>query len=160
MGLGGISIWQLLIILVIVLLLFGTKRLRNLGGDLGNAVKGFKKAMGDEEKKAENEPERLEKAAEAIGDPTRVMAGTDCGFDTLAGIGLVIADVVWAKQRGMGEEGERGGKRRCHRARRSATWSSRFVSIWGTAASAFWPMRSRASRRAVVFLTMTWGSVR
>lgn len=53
MGLGGISIWQLLIILVIVLLLFGTKRLRGLGGDLGGAIKGFKKAMSDEEIKAE-----------------------------------------------------------------------------------------------------------
>ena len=73
MGFGGISIWQLLIILVIVLLLFGTKRLRNLGGALGNAVKGFKKAMGDEEKKAENEPERLEKADEKVieGEATR-----------------------------------------------------------------------------------------
>ncbi len=50
MGLGGISIWQLIIILVIILLLFGTKRLRNIGADLGNAVKGFRKAMGDEEK--------------------------------------------------------------------------------------------------------------
>lgn len=49
MGLGGISIWQLLIILVIVLLLFGTKRLRGLGGDLGGAIKGFKKAMSDED---------------------------------------------------------------------------------------------------------------
>ena len=45
---GGISIWQLLIILVIVLLLFGTKRLRNLGGDLGGAIKGFKKAIKEE----------------------------------------------------------------------------------------------------------------
>ena len=45
MGFGGISIWQLLIILVIVLLLFGTKRLRNIGSDLGNAVKGFKNSM-------------------------------------------------------------------------------------------------------------------
>lgn len=54
MGLGGISIWQLLIILVIVLLLFGTKRLRNLGGDLGGAIKGFKKAMTDEDKKDED----------------------------------------------------------------------------------------------------------
>ena len=73
MGFGGISIWQLLIILVIVLLLFGTKRLRNLGGDLGNAVKGFKKAMGDEEKKGEGEPEKLEKADEKIieGEATR-----------------------------------------------------------------------------------------
>lgn len=51
MGLGGISIWQLLIILVIVLLLFGTKRLRGLGGDLGGAIKGFKNAMSEEEQK-------------------------------------------------------------------------------------------------------------
>lgn len=46
---GGISFWQLLIIAVIVVLLFGTKRLRNLGGDLGTSIKGFKKAMGDKE---------------------------------------------------------------------------------------------------------------
>lgn len=44
----GISPWQLLILLVIVVLLFGTKRLRNMGSDLGNAVKGFKKSMNDE----------------------------------------------------------------------------------------------------------------
>lgn len=47
MGLGGISIWQLLIILVIVILLFGTKRLKNLGTDLGSAIKGFKKSVTD-----------------------------------------------------------------------------------------------------------------
>ena len=47
---GGISIWQLVIIAVIVILLFGTKKLRNLGSDLGSAVKGFKKAVGDDEK--------------------------------------------------------------------------------------------------------------
>jgi len=41
----GISIWQLLIILVIVMLLFGTKKLRNLGSDLGGAVKGFRSAV-------------------------------------------------------------------------------------------------------------------
>lgn len=46
---GGISLWQLLIVLVIVLLLFGTKKLRNLGGDLGSAFKGFKNAMADKE---------------------------------------------------------------------------------------------------------------
>ena len=44
----GISIWQLLIILLIVLLLFGAKRLRTLGSDLGGAVKGFRNAMGDD----------------------------------------------------------------------------------------------------------------
>ncbi len=48
MGIGGIGIWQLLIILVIVLMLFGTKRLRGLGGDLGGAIKGFKKAVSEE----------------------------------------------------------------------------------------------------------------
>ncbi len=58
MGFGGIGIWQLLIILVIVLLLFGTKRLRNLGGDLGNAIKGFRGAMSDGDK--EKDKEQLE----------------------------------------------------------------------------------------------------
>ncbi|GHE22315.1 Sec-independent protein translocase subunit TatA [Halomonas urumqiensis] len=48
--LGGISIWQLLIVLGIIILIFGTKKLRNVGTDLGGAVKGFKKAMHDEEK--------------------------------------------------------------------------------------------------------------
>ncbi len=62
MGFSGISIWQLLIVLVIVLLLFGTKRLRNLGTDLGNAVKGFKNAMSEGEKGEDKEPERLEQA--------------------------------------------------------------------------------------------------
>ena len=62
MGFGGISIWQLLIVLVIVLLLFGTKRLKNIGSDLGNAVKGFKGAMKDSEKKADKQ--KLEKADE------------------------------------------------------------------------------------------------
>ena len=50
MGLGGISIWQLLIVLVIVALVFGTKKLRGIGGDLGGAVKGFKKALNDDSK--------------------------------------------------------------------------------------------------------------
>jgi sec-independent protein translocase protein TatA len=48
---GGISIWQLLIVALIVILLFGTKKLRSLGGDLGGAVKGFKNAMSSEEDK-------------------------------------------------------------------------------------------------------------
>jgi sec-independent protein translocase protein TatA len=49
----GISIWQLLIILLIVLLLFGAKRLRTLGSDLGGAVKGFRSAMGEEKESGE-----------------------------------------------------------------------------------------------------------
>lgn len=51
--LGGISLWQLLIVLVIVVLIFGTKKLRNMGGDLGSAVKNFKTAVKDEDKPAE-----------------------------------------------------------------------------------------------------------
>jgi sec-independent protein translocase protein TatA len=50
----GISIWQLLIVLGIVILLFGTKKLRNIGGDLGGAIRGFKKSMGDDDKKEED----------------------------------------------------------------------------------------------------------
>ncbi|PWC12226.1 Sec-independent protein translocase subunit TatA [Brenneria roseae subsp. americana] len=49
---GGISIWNLLIIAVIVVLLFGTNKLRTLGSDLGASIKGFKKAMGDEQPSA------------------------------------------------------------------------------------------------------------
>ncbi len=45
----GISVTQLTIVLVIVLVLFGTKRLRNMGGDLGGAIKGFRSAMKDGE---------------------------------------------------------------------------------------------------------------
>lgn len=65
MGIGGISIWQLLIILAIVIMLFGTKRLRNMGGDLGEAIKGFKNSMSTtEDDKAEDnakdEPENTD----------------------------------------------------------------------------------------------------
>jgi len=51
----GISVWQLLIVLAIVLVLFGAKRLRNIGTDLGAAVKGFKGAMREEEEKDEEQ---------------------------------------------------------------------------------------------------------
>ncbi|KJZ17737.1 preprotein translocase subunit TatA [Halomonas sp. S2151] len=51
--LGGISIWQLLIVLGIIILIFGTKKLRNVGSDLGGAVKGFKKAVNEDEDKSE-----------------------------------------------------------------------------------------------------------
>lgn len=57
MGIGGISMWQLLILLVIVVLVFGTKKLRNMGSDLGSAIKGFRKGMEDD-KSADSE--RLE----------------------------------------------------------------------------------------------------
>ena len=63
----GISIWQLLIILAIVLVLFGAKRLRNLGGDLGTAIKGFKNAVkeGDEDT---NKEQLEDKAGDADED--------------------------------------------------------------------------------------------
>jgi len=57
------SIWQLLIVLAIVILVFGAKRLRNLGGDLGGAVKGFKTAMSDEENSAQ---EQLDEAKDDV----------------------------------------------------------------------------------------------
>ena len=60
MGPGGISPWSLLLILVIVLLLFGTKKLRNVGTDLGGALKGFKSAMSDGEKQAKEAKDSLE----------------------------------------------------------------------------------------------------
>lgn len=63
MGIGGISIWQLLIVLVIVLLLFGTKKLRGMGGDLGSAIKSFKKAV-TEEKKGEGDNDAKEEKAQ------------------------------------------------------------------------------------------------
>lgn len=56
MGIGGISVGSLLIILVIVLLLFGTKKLRNIGTDLGGAIKGFRGAMKDGEKGEDDDP--------------------------------------------------------------------------------------------------------
>jgi sec-independent protein translocase protein TatA len=49
---GSFSIWHWLIVLVIVLLIFGTKKLRNIGADLGGAVKGFKDGMKDDKKPA------------------------------------------------------------------------------------------------------------
>ena len=49
MGIGGISIWQILIILLVILVLFGGKKIRNMGSDLGEGLKGFKKAIKDED---------------------------------------------------------------------------------------------------------------
>ena len=56
MGIGGISITQLLIILAIVIMIFGTKKLKSLGSDLGSAVKGFRQSVTDktEDKGAED----------------------------------------------------------------------------------------------------------
>lgn len=65
--LSNVSIWQLLIVLVIVIAIFGTKRLKSLGSDLGSAVKGFRSAMNDADKET----------TEQIGDQSE-----DASFDT------------------------------------------------------------------------------
>jgi sec-independent protein translocase protein TatA len=58
----GISVWQILIVLLIVVLLFGTKKLKNVGGDLGEAIKGFKSGM----KEPQEDPQKsLEQTAAA-----------------------------------------------------------------------------------------------
>lgn len=54
---GAFSIWHLLIVLLIVILLFGTKRLKNIGSDMGNAIKSFKNAVKDENKEEEGKTE-------------------------------------------------------------------------------------------------------
>lgn len=82
MGLGGISPVQLIIILVIVLLIFGTKKLRSLGGDLGGAIKGFKKAVKEDDNKldattaeATDEVDEGVEGVEKVGD--KVAASAD-----------------------------------------------------------------------------------
>lgn len=66
MGLGGVSIWQLLIVLVIVVLIFGTKRLKSIGTDVGGAVKSFRDAMerSHQEPPAPQEPKSLDREGE------------------------------------------------------------------------------------------------
>lgn len=58
MGIGGISIWQLLIVLAIIVLLFGTKKLGSLGSDLGSAIRGFKDSVKGDEKAEDEEAEQ------------------------------------------------------------------------------------------------------
>ncbi len=74
MGFGGISIWQLLIILLIVVMLFGTKRLKSLGSDLGDAIKGFRKSMDKEEDKPaiDDKPgHTIDAQARKVEEPTK-----------------------------------------------------------------------------------------
>ena len=68
---SGVSIWQLLIVLAIVLAIFGTKRFRNIGSDLGGAIKGFRSAM--------SEAEETKKELEA---DSKKDAARDADFDT------------------------------------------------------------------------------
>lgn len=71
MGLGGISIWQLLIILAIVILIFGTKRLTSLGGDLGGALRSFRKAMDTDESGSDD------KKSKQLGDDSSTGTSTE-----------------------------------------------------------------------------------
>jgi sec-independent protein translocase protein TatA len=64
----GLSIWQLLIILVIVMVLFGTKRLTSIGSDLGKAIKGFKQSMHEGEEEGQGEKKLEKKESERIID--------------------------------------------------------------------------------------------
>lgn len=66
MGFGGISIWQLLIVLVIVVLIFGTKKLRGMGGDLGSAIKSFKKAVKEDDSTKKDDETEGDDAAKAV----------------------------------------------------------------------------------------------
>ena len=68
---GGISIWQLLIILVIVVLLFGTKRLKSIGSDLGGAVKGFKKAVTEEDADFKEPQAKVEEKPKSEGEAVK-----------------------------------------------------------------------------------------
>jgi sec-independent protein translocase protein TatA len=66
---GSFSIWHWLIVLAVVLLVFGTKKLRNLGSDLGGAVKGFKSAMKEGEEAADTSMKQVEAdKADKTGD--------------------------------------------------------------------------------------------
>lgn len=70
----GLSIWHLIVVLVIVLIIFGTKKIRNLGGDLGGAIKNFKTAIKDEEEQqAEAAPKK--KSQQRLERPVRVIEG-------------------------------------------------------------------------------------
>lgn len=68
----GISIWQLLIVLVIVIVLFGTKKLRNLGGDLGSAIKNFRQSMNTGESE---EQEKKDTAKVTQDDKGKIIEG-------------------------------------------------------------------------------------
>jgi sec-independent protein translocase protein TatA len=73
---GSISIWHWLIVLLVVVLIFGTKKLRNIGTDLGGAVKGFKDGMKSEEDKSQAKAEISPAAGQTIEGEARKEAQT------------------------------------------------------------------------------------
>ena len=70
---GTFSIWHWIVVLVIVLLIFGTKKLRNLGSDLGGAIKSFKQSMKDGGDDSASEPEEGDQAKKINKDSGRVI---------------------------------------------------------------------------------------
>ena len=66
---GSLSIWHWLIVLAIVVLVFGTKKLRNLGGDLGSAIKNFKGAMAEGEASAAKPQSQASSVTDEHGEP-------------------------------------------------------------------------------------------
>ena len=68
----GLSVWELLIVLAIVLLVFGPKRLGTLGADLGNAIKGFRTAIKDESSAADEQKVDGDAAKESVDQKTNV----------------------------------------------------------------------------------------
>ena len=66
---GGLSIWHWLIVLLIVVMVFGTKKLKNMGGDLGGAVKGFKDGMKEGGQSADEKPASQVTNAQAADKP-------------------------------------------------------------------------------------------
>ncbi len=77
---GGIGAWQLLILLLIVVLVFGTKRLRNIGSDLGGALKGFRKGMEDDPE--ESEPEQITAEESTSAEPQKQKENTTASSPT------------------------------------------------------------------------------
>jgi sec-independent protein translocase protein TatA len=76
---AGISPWQLLIVLLIVLLIFGTKKLRNVGGDLGSAIRDFRKGVSDGDKNDDSKSESDESSGS--GPSSESSPGADTGSD-------------------------------------------------------------------------------
>lgn len=72
----GFNVWNVLIVLLIILLLFGTKKLRNAGGDLGAALKGFKKAMSDDDVKADADFDKVENQSATNKPSEKVQSDT------------------------------------------------------------------------------------
>ena len=77
---GGIGVWQLLILLLIVVIVFGTKRLRNIGSDLGGAIKGYRK--GTEEEPEASEPEQISTEQSTSAEPQKQQEKTTASSPT------------------------------------------------------------------------------